>query len=233
VTDRVRVAGVDGWRGRWVVASVAPGGQVEWAVADSAAEVVQITRDCAAVAVDVPMGLPDGPGGRACDALARRRLPGAASSVFSAPVRAALGAATHPEAVAAARALGAGAPSIQVWHLTPGIRDWDDLLAADPARQDRIVECHPEVAFRALDPAADPWARKSTARGVARRMLALRPWVDPIAALRTVPAGPALDDALDALACAWSAHRWATGAASTLPADPPVDRRGLRMRIVV
>jgi predicted RNase H-like nuclease len=223
------VAGVDGWRGRWLVATIGAG--VEWALADSAAEVVELTRECAAVAVDVPMGLSDGPAGRACDALAKKLLPGAASSVFPAPLRPTLAAATHADAVRLARAVHGGAPSIQAWSITPGIRDWDDVLAACPELQRRVVEAHPEVSFRALLP-AERWARKSTARGAGQRIAALGPWVDAAAALATVPAGPALDDALDALACTWTAHRWAAGTARTLPDEPPSDARGLAVRIV-
>jgi predicted RNase H-like nuclease len=48
-----------------------------------------------------------------------------------------------------------------------------------------------------------------------------------------VPDGPGLDDALDALACAWTAQRWAAGIARTLPDEPPRDNRGLPVRIVV
>jgi predicted RNase H-like nuclease len=57
--------------------------------------------------------------------------------------------------------------------------------------------------------------------------------VDGAEALRTVPDGPGLDDALDALACAWTAQRWAAGIARTLPDEPPRDNRGLSVRIVV
>jgi predicted RNase H-like nuclease len=233
VSGRLRVAGVDGWRGRWVIAGVeATTGRVEWALANDAAEVVERTADCAAVAVDVPMGLSQGPGGRECDALARKALPGAASSVFPAPLRPTLDATTHAEAVKIAHALGGGAPSIQAWNITPGIRQWDDVLGANLEVQRRIVESHPEVSFRRLGGAAR-WARKSTAHGVAQRVSVLRPWVDAMAALGTVPDGPGIDDALDALVCAWSAWRYAVGRADTLPLSPPADARGLLMRIVV
>jgi hypothetical protein len=47
-----------------------------------------------------------------------------------------------------------------------------------------------------------------------------------------VPARVPIDDALDALACAWSAHRFATGQAEIL-GDGSRDPRGLLMRIAV
>jgi predicted RNase H-like nuclease len=41
------------------------------------------------------------------------------------------------------------------------------------------------------------------------------------------------DDLLDACAAAWSARRFALGKATTLPASPTRDERGLLQRIVV
>jgi predicted RNase H-like nuclease len=231
VSGSLRVAGVDGWRGRWVIATVEPAtGAVRWDDAADAAEVVKRTADCAAVAVDVPMGLSSGPQGRKCDTEAKKLLGRAASAVFPAPLRPTLDAATHAEAVRIAHELGGGAPSIQAWNITPGIRQWDDVLTADLDHQRRIVESHPEVSFRYLDRDID--SRKRTARGVAQRMAALRSWADLDTALATVPDGPAIDDALDALACAWSAWRFSDGVADTLPVVPPADERGLLMRIV-
>ena len=45
------------------------------------------------------------------------------------------------------------------------------------------------------------------------------------------PASAALDDALDALACAWTALRWRRGEAEVLGGE--VDATGVPMRIVV
>jgi len=67
---------------------------------------------------------------------------------------------------------------------------------------------------------------KHTPAGREERLCALRTWLPGLA---EVPAG---DDGLDALAVAWSAGRWLAGTARTLPAEPPVDARGRRMRIV-
>ncbi len=44
------------------------------------------------------------------------------------------------------------------------------------------------------------------------------------------PAAP--DDLLDAVAAAWTARRVVEGIAERLPAEPAMDRRGLRMEIV-
>jgi predicted RNase H-like nuclease len=54
--------------------------------------------------------------------------------------------------------------------------------------------------------------------------------VDPAVALGDLPPGARLDDVLDALAVAWSARRWARGAAEVLGNER--DARGRPMRIV-
>ena len=110
--------------------------------------------------------------------------------------------------------------SLQTFHITPKIAEWDAV-----ALTDRVVEVHPELALRAMAPEVD-FAPKKSARGAGQRIAALARWVDPAAALGDLPAGARLDDVLDALAVAWSAARWARGrprcsATSATPATAP------------
>jgi predicted RNase H-like nuclease len=93
----------------------------------------------------------------------------------------------------------------------------------------RVIETHPEVSFALMS--GSTLASKKTTAGAAQRMRALEAWVDVIAALGNVPVGVPMDDALDALACAWSAQRFAAGDAEVL-GDGQRDARGLLMRIV-
>jgi len=55
-------------------------------------------------------------------------------------------------------------------------------------------------------------------------------------ALAAVPAGPGLDDCLDACATAWSAQRWQKGSARVfglgVDGATPIDARDRPMRIV-
>ena len=216
---------MDGVPGGWVVARVAAG-RVAWSVERSARAVLRVTADCAAVGVDIPLGLPAGAAPRACDLVCRQRLDRARSSVFLAPPRAVLAAPTHEAACVVARRLTGRAISLQTFHIGPKIREWD-ALAELPAG---VVEVHPEVSLRAL--ATDvAFAPKKTARGAGQRIAALARWLDVAAALGDLPAGARLDDALDALAAAWSAQRWAAGRAEVLGAE--LDDRGRPMRVVV
>jgi predicted RNase H-like nuclease len=208
-----------------VVARVSAG-RVAWSVVGSAAAVLAETVGCAAVGVDIPLGLPTGAAPRACDVACARRLGRARSSVFPAPPREVLEAPSPDAARSVARRLTGRAISLQTFHIGPKIRDWD-AVATLP---DHVVEVHPEVSLRTLATDVD-FAPKKTARGAGQRIAALGRWVDPAAALGDLPAGARLDDVLDALAAAWSAARWAAGTAEVLGAE--VDERGRPMRVVV
>jgi predicted RNase H-like nuclease len=218
------VAGVDGVPGGWVVALVEPG-RVAWTVCADAAEVLAVTRSCAAVGVDIPLGLPAGTARRACDDLTARRLGRARSSVFPAPPREVLAAATHPEACAVARRLTGRAISLQTFHIGRQIRDWDAVDV--PAH---VVEVHPELSLRTLAPGVE-FASKKSARGAGQRIAALARWVDPAVALADLPRGARMDDVLDALAASWSAARWARGEAEEIGTER--DDRGRPMRVVL
>ncbi len=217
------VAGVDGVPGGWVVARLT-GGSVQWSVVPDAAAVLAVTAGCAAVGVDIPLGLPTGTR-RACDDETARALGRARSSVFAVPPREVLAAATHAQACAVARRLTGRGISLQSFHIGPKILDWD----ATP-RPVHVVEVHPELALRRLAPDVG-FAAKKSARGAGQRIAALHRFVDVPAALSDLPAGARLDDVLDALAAAWSARRFADGRAEVLGAE--VDDRGRPMRVVV
>lgn len=230
----VRVLGADGCPGGWAVAEVEtvprprlvrlhrlPTAAAVMALADAVGAV--------AVGVDMPIGLAeDGP--RAVDAEVRRRLSPYAARVFPAPVRAVLDAGDYPQACALSRAArpdGRALP-LQTWHLLPRIREWDALVT--PALRDRVAEVHPELSFAVLTGA--PLTAKATPAGRAARTAALDGWCAGLPeAMRARPAP--VEDCLDAVACAWSAARWAAGTAETVPADPPLDADGRPMRVVV
>jgi predicted RNase H-like nuclease len=221
----VAVLGVDGWRGAWVGARL-DGRAVELLALPDAAAVLAVP-EVEVVGIDMPIGLSDD-GVRLCDVEARRRLGRAGSSVFPTPVRAVLATDVYAEARALSRAATdpPRAPSAQSFQLVRAIRSLDDALGDPPT--DRVVEVHPELAFRALDPAVrDP---KGTARGMAQRLAALRTVMDVDAALLDAPPRVPAVDALDACAAAWSARRIADGTAECV-GDGATDARSRPMRI--
>lgn len=208
----MRVAGVDGCRAGWVVALASPTG-VDVAVLPRFADVgALVEREAvAAVALDMPVGLPEA-GPRACDRAARAVLGRRGCTVFAAPARPMLGATSWD---------GVSGMSRQTFHLLPKIREVDAWIT--PARQGRVVESHPELAFARLAGAPVAVGKRTPAGRDARLELL---GLDPPA----VPRGARLDDVLDALALVHTARRIAAGAAERL-GDGARDARGLRMEI--
>lgn len=189
---------------------VVAGGRLSLHRAERFADVL---RHAPVVAVDMPIGLPDG-AARACDVEARRRLgwPRRAS-VFPHLPRLVLVAGSHAEAVARCRDAGRPGVSVQAWNLVAKVADVDAALDDATAV---VVEAHPEVTFAAM--AGRPMAAgKRTGAGRAERLAVLDGHVPGVAAvLADRPAGMAADDVLDAAALSWTAARVAAGTAERL-----------------
>ena len=238
------VAGADGCPAGWI-AVFYPVGQpeaAEWRIFPSFADLLAFTEAFAAIAVDMPIGLPDiaTTGGRAADRLARSVLGARQSSVFAVPARATI-ACTDYRAACATNLAHSDPPrkvAKQMFYLFDKIREID--AAMTPALQDRVVECHPEVAFWAINgrtALGEPKKRKSSpyppGLDLRRNLLGRVGYAADFLAgpdCRRREAAP--DDLLDACATAWTANRLANGTAERFPAKPARDSRGLRMEIV-
>jgi predicted RNase H-like nuclease len=206
------VMGVDGCKRGWV--GVRWDGTTDVLVAATIAELVALAGPLEAVAIDTPIDLPADER-RQAEQLARRLLPGRASTVFNAPAAAVMDAVDYPAANAANRvALGLGL-SKQTWYLVPKIRDVRDWLATDPGVP--VVEAHPEVCFAAMNGGVVVDG-KTTAAGEAVRRSLLATHGLVVDARRAT--GLAVDDVLDAAATAWTARRYADGVAERHPPEP-------------
>lgn len=205
----MRIGGVDGVPGGWVVCLVERAG-VSWSVLPDAAAVLAATACCDAVGVDIPLALPVGGGRRTAEVEASARLGRARASLFPTPPAEVLAAGSYPEACAAAQRVTGKRISLQAWHITPKIREFQRVTLPTG-----VVEAHPELSFRTLAPDVG-FANKKTARGAGQRIAALARWIDPATALGDLPSGTRLDDVLDALVTAWTAERVARGTAEFL-----------------
>lgn len=104
------------------------------------------------VTIDVPIGLPETTRFRSCDQEARRRLGERRSSVFMPPGRYLLTARNHAEARQLVEVRRRAKPDTrgigaQAWGIVPKIREVDEFLRVDLARQRWLIEVHPEVCF--------------------------------------------------------------------------------------
>jgi predicted RNase H-like nuclease len=178
------------------------------------------------VAVDMPIGLAEA-GRRRCDEEARRLLGPRRSSVFAAPARAVLAAATYAEACARSRAVSGVALSRQAWNLVPKIAELDACMTA--ARQAVVVEAHPEGSFTELARQPCQWPKRTPAGRQERQDLVAK-GLGAGVGVTVAPPGAAPHDVLDALILLWTARRRAHGEASWV-GDAAVDSRGLRMQI--
>jgi predicted RNase H-like nuclease len=183
-----------------------------------------------AVAVDMPIGLVDGP--RDADRAARSLLPGRASSVFSAPPRTVTdevrrgSVTTHAVATARADEVAGAGISMQTWRLLPAIIEVDALVAAGHD----LHEVHPELAYALLAGDAVPrkrsWAGITTRRALLERHGVTLPDRFPGDEL----AAP--DDVVDAAVCAWVADAIA-GAGDVLRVPEPPTQHDRDRPIVI
>jgi predicted RNase H-like nuclease len=227
----VPVLGVDGCPGGWVGAVLVPGAPRPRVVVaptiELLVETVRADLDVQVVGIDIPIGLPDS-AVRQADVLARRALPGRASSVFTTLTRPAYLATDRAAADAVNRGLSGQGVGAQAFALRAKILEVDTWLRGRPTVD--VIEVHPEVSFATMT--GGPLPGKRTPQGQQARLDALaaagiaRPSV-------LKGTGYAPDDVLDACAVAWSAHRRATGDARWLPDPPEVFSDGIRAAIVV
>jgi predicted RNase H-like nuclease len=214
-----RVLGVDACKNGWVGISSdpEPRGYFATTIAEIA-DLADADGEVQVIAIDIPIGLPlDGV--RQADVLARAAVGRLSSSVFPTPVRDALAALTHAEAVVISNERTGKGLSVQSYGLRTRILEVDDYVRRTPRA---VIEVHPEVSFATL--AGRPLtSRKSTWAGIEeRRSLLAGAGIQVPARLGEAGDKAAVDDVLDAAVAAWSALRYAEGVAAALPAPPEV-----------
>ncbi len=260
----MRVAGVDGCKdgvdsrnpgktlGGWVAVIIEPDGSAHATRLRAIAELFERPLAPHIVAVDMPIGLPERieTNGRAPERLVRPELRQRQSSVFSMPSRAAVYASLDETVAeeeryrhACAVALETSTPprkvSRQGFALFPRIVELDRWLRADPALQERVFECHPEVSFWAMNGQV-PLNLPKKVKGIAaapglelrRRLLEAAGFApEVLSPLKARELRVGEDDLIDACAAAWTAGRIARGQAMSFPSPPERDSEGLPIAI--
>jgi predicted RNase H-like nuclease len=224
-----RVMGVDACKAGWVGIILSAGELSAYFAPDIDDLVAARERDGAldAVAVDMPIGLPDA-GRRAADVLARQALGPRWASIFITPVRTAL--AHDDYKIASAENLRKAGEGIsrQAFALRHKIRQVDLWIR----RTDhRVVEVHPELAFAQLAGQPLPHS-KSTWNGAAqRRRLLAAAGIRLADDLAAAGAAAGTADIFDAAAAACTALRVAQGQARPMPDPPETFSDGLQAAI--
>jgi len=179
------------------------------------------------VAIDIPIGLPD-KGRRQADVLARPLVGPRWQSVFMTPVRDALLASDHAAAVIVNRQLAGEGVSCQAFALKTKILEIEGWVKED---DHSVIEVHPEVCFATMGQAPLLSRKKTLAGAEQRRLLLDGAGVRLTNGLSLAGVVAAVDDLLDAAAAAWTARRYASGQARSLPATPEVFSDGITCAI--
>ncbi len=243
--------GVDGCRSGWFSVGFGSRGCYELKVFPAFSELLAYYSDAKLVLVDIPIGLPEGPGGRQCDQEARKKLLSPrSSSVFSAPTRQTVEqvaespgdydcakevekCATRTECFPEGKGI-----SRQAFAIAPKITQVDELLKCrDRKATPRVREVHPEICFWALNEECAMKSNKKSESGEKERFEVLERFepqsceIYSEACRRFVGGGVAKDDILDALVAAVTA-RCGHDCLKTIPDCPPKDCKGLPMEMV-
>lgn len=211
--------GVDACKTGWIAVVLRAGAAPEAHHLPTIDAVGAAVPDAEAIAIDIPIGLPDADRRRA-DVEAKAKLGPRRSSVFFTPVRAALEAPNHAVATARSRELTGHGISQQSYALREKILEVERWLPSAPCG---VWEVHPELSFTMLM-GHPPHASKKTWAGMVQRRAALASAgidVDGVGGAATRQA--ATDDMLDAAIVAWSASRLLDGTACSVPDPPDID----------
>ena len=241
--------GADGCHCGWFSVGFKSNGEYELRAFCSFEDLLACYQAANLILVDIPIGLPEGPGGRDCDREARRRLcyPRAAS-VFPTPTRQTVQKVPplpkehdFPAAVCAEIASSGEWLDLPTFWIARKIAEVDNALRArGTGKQPRVREVHPELCFWALHE-KNPMEHNKNAReqkGVEERIKVLKS-VEP-RARNIYDAGCSKffrkcvdrDDIVDALVAAVTARKGWPNDFQTLPVNPPVDERELPMEMV-
>jgi predicted RNase H-like nuclease len=197
-------------------------------------------RGAAPVAIDMPIGLLDSVGYRACDAEARKLLGRRASCVFAPPARYLLPAAGDYSAI---RALVAQRRqhdpqtrglSAQAAGIASKVAELDRFILAHPQSERWLFECHPELCFQELNGAPLAPKRSPEGRNQRRDLIAriFRDAPERLAAATWPRRQVDHTDLLDAYAVLTTAVRCASGRHREL-GDGTRDAEAVLMRIAL
>lgn len=243
VASQIEFVGVDGCPAGWFSVGFDCSGSYETKTFGDFTELLAHYRGASLVLVDIPIGLPEGPGGRECDREARKLLGKRRSSVFPVPSRrtvhqAAESPADYGHAAEVERHVAGQGISKQAFAIAPKIAEVDRLLATcGENAAPRVREVHPEVCFWTLNGRQPMECNKRKAEGREERLRALQavePQAQQIfdeACRKCFRRDVAKDDILDALVAAVTAREGLKGLL-TIPCDPPSDSKGLPMEMV-
>jgi len=209
----MKAAGIDIWKGKWVVVVLDEGRFESAFVVPTIAAALPMLADAAAIGIDVPIGLPEPGRRRPADQMARAFVGPRWQSVFTTPSLDMLEAPSLAAANDRAAEDGRERMSAQVFGLRHAILEVQPVAVADI----RVHEVHPEASFvRANSDQHLMWSKTSWNGLNLRRRILERHGIELPDELALAGAA-GFADVVDAAAVAWSATRIADGSAQSMP----------------
>ena len=243
----IEFVGVDGCRGGWFSVGFDGDSCYTFDVFDTFGKLLECYADAKLILVDMPIGLPEGRGGRNADREARKKLRPRGSSVFPTPTRrTALQAAVSREdylaAVNVEFDLTGKKISKQAFAIAPKIAEVDKLMLVRGKNAKPCVrEVHPELCFWGLNRGNPLTSKKKRVAGRKDRLRVLQSVEGRAEEIFNEACGKfqkkvadkdvARDDIIDALAAAVVARR-GRGKLQSVPKVPQKDPKGLPMEMV-
>ena len=231
----MKTAGIDGCKAGWILFSL----DVEklYKIIRTNDELREELNRYDRIFIDMPIGLEDEVYTRECDALLRKKLGSEyAASVFSPPIRPALHAPSYVEANMQSFEYTEKKLTIQSWNITPKIRVLDDFLTESPELREKLFESHPELLFMNLNRGMI-FQKKNTKKGLRHRLDLMKEHEPSVADFfREIKEEYRRneveeDDIVDSMVLALAANHSVEKGIKTIPEEPPVDSKGLKMAI--
>lgn len=226
--------GVDGCKAGWFYIASCDS-ETRFGVVGTMGELFELFDNVAVVFTDIPIWLYDsGAQARACDKLARQALKPRGSTVFPAPVRPCLKAATYKEACNISAELTGKKLSQQAFYIFGKIKEVDELLERRPELKDVVREVHPELGFCMLNSSAPLLTKKKSSEGIEERLRLLEQQIKGAREIyeRALAKYPrkvlARDDIVDAMICLCTANA-PYSERGTLPETIDKDSKGIEM----
>ncbi len=230
-----RHLGIDYCRKGWLAAALDFGG-LSFAYFDTFEELMAAYPDRDACLVYMAIGLPESPLDKRPDNKTRLLLGKRGSAVAPIPCRQAVYAEGKEAQAAANRKVLDMAFSRQTEVLVPRIREVDTFLETHPSYKNFLCESQPDLCFSRIS-GLPIETKKDALYGVRDRAGILAPYFPTLTPQRASELAKAnscrADDVMDAAVLALTACMQAHGYFETVPAQPDVDSRGLRMQVVI
>lgn len=227
--------GVDGCKGGWI-AAVLDYGELRLERYENIDSLINRYPQFDAILIDMAIGLRDNTEMIRPDQIAKKELGPRASTVFPIPSRSAVYAETEEEQKKEnVKTLGKSLAKQSI-AIIPKIKELDSFLISHPEYQNRILESHPELAFSRLKGSV-VMSRKKDSLGFMEREGILLEYLHKTSLAYFYEEARKLkcnqDDLMDATCLAVTGALYAQGQCETLPENPDVDSRGLKMKLTV